>query len=419
MPLDSRRSHVIKHNKTHAAISILSALVVQGIFHTLIPFVFNRSPPKPMRTSEVSGAEYIYDVMYCGNPRRIQEILRMKLEVFQSLCIELENNTSLSASRFVNIEEKVAIFLWIVARSASNRDTQERFQHSGETISRCFHEVLQAINSLIPKYIKLHSSAEIPIAITSNSKYYNFFNNCIGALDGTHIAAKIPEFQQAAYRNRKGQLSQNVLACCEFDQLLFTYVLSGWEGSAHDGAVLEAAFEAGFSIPSGKYYLGDAGFPLTPWCIVPYRGVRYHLREWGKSNERYQVLTEISTDCRPRNAQELFNLRHSSLRNAIERIFGVLKKRFQILTRPLEFEYEIQVRLVNVLCCLHNIIRMAGGDDNYDIAWKAEMESSQSGQVNDEDSVIRRDITDTQNKQAKAMRDVIATKMWAQYTGNR
>lgn len=282
MPLDPRRSRVIKHYRVNTAISVLPALVVQGIFYTLVPFVLNRSPPKLMRTSAVSGAEYIYDVMYCGNPRRIQEILHMKLEVFQFLCIELESSASLSASKFITIEEKVAIFLWTVARSASNRDTQERFQHSGETISRCFHEVLQAINSLVPKYIKLYSSVEIPTAITSNPQYYSFFNDCIGALDGTHIAVKIPESQQAAYRNRKGQLSQNVLTCCDFDRLIFTYVLSGWEGSAHDGAVLEAAFEAGFTIPNPKYYLGDAGFPLTPWCIVPYRGVRYHLREWEK-----------------------------------------------------------------------------------------------------------------------------------------
>jgi len=46
--------------------------------------------------------------------------------------------------------------------------------------------------------------------------------------------------------------------------LTFRYVLAGWEGSSHDGAVLEAAFDAGFAVPTGKYYLGDAGFGLTP-----------------------------------------------------------------------------------------------------------------------------------------------------------
>ena len=68
----------------------------------------------------------------------------------------------------------------------------------------------------------------------------------------------------------------------------------------------------------------------------------------------------------PQTPQELYNLRHSSLRNAIERIFGVLKKRFLILKNQLEFPYNVQVRLVKVLCCLHNIVQLIGGDDIYD-----------------------------------------------------
>jgi DDE superfamily endonuclease len=141
------------------------------------------------------------------------------------------------ASRSVSIEKQVAMVLFTVACTASNQDFQDRFQHSGETVSRYFHAVLNAINRIVPKYIQSPSTSEIPIAITSNSKFYNFFNHCIGALDGTHIAAKVPEDEAAAFRNRKGHLSPNVLACYEFDDLRFTYVFAGWEGPAHDGAV--------------------------------------------------------------------------------------------------------------------------------------------------------------------------------------
>ena len=37
--------------------------------------------------------------------------------------------------------------------------------------------------------------------------------------------------------NHHGIISQNVLVACNFD-LKFIYVLSGWEGSAHDSKVL-------------------------------------------------------------------------------------------------------------------------------------------------------------------------------------
>ena len=42
------------------------------------------------------------------------------------------------------------------------------------------------------------------------------------------------------YRNCHGTISQNVLVACNFD-LKFMYVLSGWEGSAHDSKVLSDA----------------------------------------------------------------------------------------------------------------------------------------------------------------------------------
>src|SRR5271170_631901 len=241
-----------------------------------------------MRTSSLSGAMYIEEVIKCKNPRWIQQVLRKKLGVFQFLCSELKSKGSLVDSKFVSVEEQVTMFLFTIAHASSNREVQERFQHSGETVSRHFHAVLQAImDRLIPQYIKLTDPNTIPTAITSNSKFYNFFNNCIGALDGTHMAAKVPEEEAAAFRNRKGYLSQNVLACCDLDNLLFTYVLAGTEGSAHDGAVLGSAFDKGFKVPVGKYYLADAGYGLAPWLLTPYRGVRYHLREWDKSNSRY------------------------------------------------------------------------------------------------------------------------------------
>src|SRR5437667_75785 len=123
--------------------------------------------------------------------------------------------------------------------------------------------------------------------IKHNSKFNDFFNDCIGAIDGTHIAAKVPDAVTPAFRNRKGFISQNVLATCDFDKLIFTYILAGWEGSQHDGAVFESAFDHGFEVSAGKYYLGDAGFGLTPFCLTPYRGVRYHLREWSKAKDRY------------------------------------------------------------------------------------------------------------------------------------
>ena len=60
----------------------------------------------------------------------------------------------------------------------------------------------------------------------------------------------------------------------------------------------------------------------------------------------------------PPNSQELFNLRNSSLRNAIEIAFGVLKKRFSIIRSTTELFYSCQTQSdIFLACCiLHNFL---------------------------------------------------------------
>lgn len=121
------------------------------------------------------------------------------------------------------------------------------------------------------------------------------------------------------FRGRKPYPTQNVLAAVDFD-LRFTYVLAGWEGSAHDSAVLHDALSRpnGLKIPEGKYYLADAGYATRKGILPPYRGVRYHLQEFQGPND-------------PKSPKELFNHRHSSLRTTVERAFAAIKNRFKWL----------------------------------------------------------------------------------------
>ncbi|KAM3198995.1 hypothetical protein P3L10_034147 [Capsicum annuum] len=135
----------------------------------------------------------------------------------------------------------------------------------------------------------------------------------VEAIDGIHVLASVPIEQQNRFRGRNSTTTQNVLAAINFN-LKFTYVLAGWEGSAHDSRILNEALERphGLQIPQDKYYLVDAGYGLRKGFIPPYHGIRYHLHEY--------------SDCPPQNKKELFNLRHASLRSSIERAFAILKR---------------------------------------------------------------------------------------------
>ncbi|KAH6764517.1 nuclease HARBI1-like protein [Perilla frutescens var. frutescens] len=126
----------------------------------------------------------------------------------------------------------------------------------------------------------------------------------------------------------------------------FMYVLSGWEGSAHDSKLLSDALSRtnGLQVPQGKYFLVDCGFANRRQFLAHLRGVRYHLKDFGGEGRH------------PRNASELFNLRHASLRNMIERIFGVFKSRFTIFKTAPPFSFQIQAELVLACAGLHNFL---------------------------------------------------------------
>lgn len=96
--------------------------------------------------------------------------------------------------------------------------------------------------------------------------------NCLGAIDGTHVPITMCQSAATPYRNRKGTLSQNVMLACDFD-LNFVYVSTGWEGSASDAGVLSSAIKSEFQVPAGKYYLVDGGYANKPCFLAPYRGV--------------------------------------------------------------------------------------------------------------------------------------------------
>ena len=120
-------------------------------------------------------------------------------------------------------------------------------------------------------------------------------------------------------------------------------------GSSHDGFVFNKALDLGFTIPNNKYVLADAGFRyIANRVLVPYRNVKYHLREWNNGS------------LIPHNNKELFNFRHSSLRQVIERCIGCLKKRFAILRNNIEYGVDVIPKIIYCCICLHNFIRLNG-----------------------------------------------------------
>ncbi|XP_056844655.1 uncharacterized protein LOC130496551 isoform X2 [Raphanus sativus] len=67
--------------------------------------------------------------------------------------------------------------------------------------------------------------------------YMPFFEDCIGALEGTHLPVRPPSDNPEPYKGRKGELTINVLVICNL-KMRFIYAYVGVSGKAHDTKVL-------------------------------------------------------------------------------------------------------------------------------------------------------------------------------------
>ncbi|KAL5496125.1 hypothetical protein ACEPAH_3042 [Sanghuangporus vaninii] len=351
-----------------------------------------------MNTSIRDGSHYIQELLE-GHPYRFYNKFGMSKHVFQCLASALHAYTHFQHSKHISMAEQLGIFLSFCRTGSGFQAIQEDFQHSMDTISRVIHNTLNCIldPAFYTCYVKLPSADQVPLEIRSNPQFFPFFKDCLGAIDGTHIDAFVPSIEHCRYRDRKGRLSQNVLAACTFD-LRFCYVMAGWEGSAGDGRVFESARIADFSIPAGKYYLADAGFPSRPDLLVPYRGVHYHLKEWGSAN------------IRPQNKEELFNLWHAKARNAVERIFGIAKRRFKLLTTSPEFDTTTQAKIILALCCLHNVVRVYERHNHTPVT-----EISSQVQEPHLNNNLTASVSAAEQSAANDRRDSIASDMWNFY----
>ena len=344
-----------------------------------------------------NGSMRWIEIVNSRHPRRMHDAIRMQPHSFEMLfhCV----NDSIPSDGKVSVFEKVFILLDWLGQGTSVRQQHESFNRSISTCHSSRHEALQAVLENLSHNIRLpESNAEWRKArekVETEDKFLEF-DGAFGAIDGSHIGAtRVGD----AWRNRKGLLTQNVLLLAAFDMSIM-FVAVGAEGAAPDGLVLRwSGLNEILTVEQG-FVLGDAGYALTRLVLVPYRGVRYLLAEWARGNSR------------PQNAKELFNLRHAQLRNVVERVFGVLKKRFRVLRSPIDAKYPVQQLVVYACCALHNFLLSSEG-----LSFLDEENDLDDDEVDDDDENICDDagVNGVDDLDARAFRDDIANRMWEDY----
>ena len=209
----------------------------------------------------------------------------------------------------------------------------------------------------------------------------------IGCIDCTHIALQMPTHPRPEiFRNRKGYFSLNVQAVCG-PKLEFYNIVARWPGSAHDSNIFNNSRlcqELEDDLHPG-HLLGDSGYPCRNYLLTP--------------------LTS------PQSRGDIrYNAAHITTRNAIERAFGLLKRRFACLREKMRTSQTTAQHIVVAAAVLHNYAIMHRVPEPDDVPLVGDTDALQNDPYNPEDRVDQRaqdQFEDNQlRQQPHAMRNI-------------
>ena len=123
LPTSIRRNIVL-------LVSLLVTIIIPKIVQVISALYYVK---KPYHTSILSGEGWVQELLN-GHPKHIQCELGVTKEVFELLIRQLLAMGH-TPSRYVSLEEQLAIFLYTSVTGLTTRHVGERFQRSNATIS--------------------------------------------------------------------------------------------------------------------------------------------------------------------------------------------------------------------------------------------------------------------------------------------
>lgn len=174
------------------------------------------------------------------------------------------------------------------------------------------------------------------------------FPNCVGALDGKHVAINKPPDSGSLYYNYKKFFSVVLFAMVDANYR-FMYVKTGTNGSASDSTVFESTklYE---KLMTGKLKLpGDSPLPGTG-TQAPYVFLGDSAFAINKHFMKPFSLKNITHEKR------IFNYRLSRARRVTENAFGILAARFRVLRTPIAVSLDNVDKMILACCALHNYL---------------------------------------------------------------
>ena len=298
--------------------------------------------------------EYLFHIY---TPDMFYDILRMRRRTFDRLVDDLRPFIAGQHTHWrepIAVEKKVVVTLFKLMHGVSIPLVADKAALGKSTVSEILRQVCGAISTHFGHLIAWPVGRRLS-RIAEGFQSKQWFPNCIGAIDGSHIYIASPSNTIVAADHRNRNKSFSILLQGVVDsKCYFTSVNTGPPGSLHDSAhfksselyrKVEEGIMGGFhddplawpsGLPFPPYIVADRGYPLLSWCITPFK---------------------MGPMGNPLSREELwFNRKHSSTRMSVERGFGILKARFKEIGTKSSLKLDFLPTVVHSCCVLHNIL---------------------------------------------------------------
>ncbi|KAG5863175.1 hypothetical protein JTB14_018831 [Gonioctena quinquepunctata] len=276
----------------------------------------------------------VLDFVDMGYPRRIflrpnyyEEMsqmdffrrFRLTKPTVMTLLTQIENQLEYPDDRNNSLSpmNQLLLTLRFYASSGHMIQTADFMNVHVSTVSRVIAYVSPLIANLRPRVVNMPHPQQ---RVRDQNEFFNIagFPKVQALIDCTHVKIDSPGGDNAEiYRNRKSFFSLNVQCLTDY-KLKFLDVVARWPGSTHDATIfanssIRTRLETGEF--GGSVIIGDSGYPLRSYLMTP-----------------------LANPVTP--GENLYNDALIRTRNAIERVFGIWKRRFPVVAYGLRLKLE-------------------------------------------------------------------------------
>lgn len=287
-----------------------------------------------------------------------ESVFRISRKTFGYICSLVKDDMMAKSAHLVftngksmSLYDQVAVALRRLGSGESLVTIGDSFGLNHSDVSQVTWRFVESMEERALQHLRWPSTEAEMKAIKSKFEKAQGLPNCCGVIDATHIIMCLPlsETSSNVWLDHEKKHSMVLQAIVDPD-MRFRDIVTGWPGKMKDWSVFESSdfyklcdkgerlngkklqLHEGSEV--GEYIIGDLGYPLLPYLVVPYEGK--------------QQLPEAKAE---------FNRRHFATWMVAQRALARVKEMWRIIQGVMWRPHKHRLpRIILVCCLLHNIV---------------------------------------------------------------